>query len=102
MVVGDTTVMLPPDKTKLSFISKIERIERCSVTGDIWLKVRWYYRPEEAKGGRKAFHGEKELFLSDHRDWVAEASIDGACVVHTLKEYVRLTPVKVWTEARGG
>nr|DAD27530.1 TPA_asm: hypothetical protein HUJ06_028998 [Nelumbo nucifera] len=26
-------------------------------------RVRWHYRPEESIGGRRQFHGAKELFL---------------------------------------
>ena len=57
------------------------------------MRVAWYYRPEEAHGGRKAFHGEKELFNSDHFDWVAANSINGKCQVHTLKAYQNLETV---------
>ena len=55
--------------------------------------MSWYYRPEEARGGRKAFHGAKELFTSDHYDWVAKSSINGHCSVHKLREYQQLTEV---------
>ena len=55
--------------------------------------MSWFYRPEEARGGRKAFHGEKELFTSDHYDWVAKSSINGHCAVHKLKEYQMLKDV---------
>ena len=62
-------------------------------TGDEQCHVSWFYRPEEARGGRKAFHGEKELFTSDHYDWVAKSSINGHCAVHKLKEYQMLKEV---------
>ncbi len=52
--------------------------------------VQWYYRPEDAIGGRKGFHGERELFLSDHKDWVAPDSINDKCQVHTLQQYQSL------------
>lgn len=58
------------------------------------MRVSWFYRPEEAHGGRKAFHGEKELFTSDHYDWVAASSINGKCHVHTLKAYQALHVVR--------
>ena len=45
-------------------------------------------------GGRKAFHGDKELFASDHLDWVAADSIDGKCTVHSLKGYQRLDEIR--------
>ena len=61
--------------------------------GEEQCHVSWYYRPEEARGGRKAFHGDKELFTSDHYDWVAKSSINGHCSVHKLREYQQLTEV---------
>ena len=54
------------------------------------VRVAWFYRPEEARGGRKSFHGEKELFKSDHYDWVDAKAINGKCRVHTLKAYQAL------------
>jgi hypothetical protein len=54
------------------------------------LKVAWFYRPEEAVGGRKAFHSARELFRSDHRDWVGAASILGRCRVLDLRAFQAL------------
>jgi hypothetical protein len=47
----------------------------------VQVRVSWFYRPEEAHGGRKAFHGEKELFTSDHYDWVAAG---GGFILYTM------------------
>jgi len=58
--------------------------------GEVRLQVTWFYRPEEARGGRKAFHGEKELFQSDHYDYVPSGSINEKCNVHTLRAYQNL------------
>lgn len=58
------------------------------------LLLAWYYRPEEAMGGRKGFHGEKELFKSDHLDWVSAESVTRSCRVHNMKEYQALDVVK--------
>ncbi len=52
--------------------------------------MAWFYRPEEAAGGRKAFHSVRELFRSDHRDWVVAASILGRCRVLDLRAYQAL------------
>ncbi|GAX74260.1 hypothetical protein CEUSTIGMA_g1709.t1 [Chlamydomonas eustigma] len=59
----------------------------------VMLKVVWYYRPEEALGGRKVFHGEKELFESDHEDEIHKDTIIGKCFVHSLRKYEDLAPV---------
>ena len=57
------------------------------------VKVRWYYRPEEAIGGRRPFHGAKELFLSDHYDIQSAHTIEGKCIVHSFKNYTKLENV---------
>ena len=44
-------------------------------------------------GGRKRFHGVKELFASDHYDWVSVNTIDGKCRVYSMREYQRLEAV---------
>ncbi len=54
---------------------------------DVRLRVLWYYRPEEALGGRKSFHGDKELFESDHSDEIHKDTIIGKCFVHSLRKY---------------
>lgn len=33
------------------------------------------------------FHGEKELFKSDHLDWCHISTIEGKCRVHSLQNY---------------
>jgi len=56
-------------------------------------RLCWYYRPQETRGGRKRFHGMKELFASDHYDWVDVNTIDAKCQVHSLKDYQSLRAV---------
>ncbi|KAL1544225.1 [histone H3]-lysine-36 demethylase [Salvia divinorum] len=53
-------------------------------------KSSWYYRPEESIGGRRQFHGSKELFLSDHFDIQSADTIQGKCTVHSFKSYTKL------------
>lgn len=55
--------------------------------------LNWFYRPEEAMGGRKEFHGERELFESDHKDWVSGETIVRKCHVYTMKKYQELKVV---------
>ena len=35
----------------------------------------------------QAFHGERELFRSDHTDWALASTIQNKCRVHNLKAY---------------
>lgn len=41
----------------------------------------------------QAFHGEKELFASDHVDFVHKNTVLGKCRVMTLKKYQELPTV---------
>ncbi|GFP79585.1 hypothetical protein PHJA_000102000 [Phtheirospermum japonicum] len=59
--------MRPSDSNKPPYVAKVEKIE-CDHRNNVKVRVRWYYRPEESNGGRRQFHGAKELFLSDHYD----------------------------------
>jgi hypothetical protein len=51
------------------------------------MEVAWLYRPEDAPGGRRAFHGARELLLSDHRDLVDAEAVAGR---------VRVVPLETW------
>ena len=41
-------------------------------------------------GGRRQFHGSKEVFLSDHSDVQSADTIEGKCTFHTFKSYTKL------------
>ncbi|XP_028126264.1 chromatin remodeling protein SHL-like, partial [Camellia sinensis] len=73
--------------------ARVEQIESDSRGGNVRVQVRWYYRPEESIGGRRQFHGSKELFLSDHYDVQSADTIEGKCTVHTFKSYTKLDAV---------
>ncbi|CAN1173212.1 Chromatin remodeling protein SHL [Linum perenne] len=85
--------MRASEPSKPSYVAKIERIESDSRGTNVKLQVRWYYRPEESIGGRRQFHGSKEVFLSDHYDFQRADTIEGKCTVHTFKSYSKLDAV---------
>lgn len=85
--------MRPPEPSKPSYVAKIEKIEADSRGANVKVHIRWYYRPEESIGGRRQFHGSKELFLSDHYDVQSADTIEGKCTVHTFKSYTKLDAV---------
>jgi hypothetical protein len=91
--VGDTVLMRAEDSEKPPYVAKIEKIEADS-RNNIKLRVRWYYRPEESKCGRRPFHGARELFLSDHYDIQSADTIEGTCTVHTFRNYIKLETVR--------
>ncbi|OMO76899.1 hypothetical protein CCACVL1_15358 [Corchorus capsularis] len=90
--VGDCVLMRPSDTGKPPYVARIEKIEADS-RNNVKVRVRWYYRPEESLGGRRQFHGAKELFLSDHYDVQSAHTIEGKCIVHSFKNYTKLENV---------
>uniref|UniRef100_A0A7C8ZC29 Uncharacterized protein n=1 Tax=Opuntia streptacantha TaxID=393608 RepID=A0A7C8ZC29_OPUST len=92
---GDCVLMRPSEPSKPSYVARVERIESSSDAraGSVRVHVRWYYRPEESIGGRRQFHGSKELFLSDHFDVQSADTIEGKCTVHSFKGYTKLDAV---------
>ncbi|XP_054787604.1 chromatin remodeling protein SHL-like isoform X4 [Prosopis cineraria] len=90
---GDCVLMRPSDPSNPSYVARIERIEADSRGANVKVHVRWYYRPEESIGGRRQFHGSKEVFLSDHFDVQSADTIEGKCAVHSFKSYTKLEAV---------
>jgi hypothetical protein len=90
--VGDCVLMRSSDSDNAPYVSRVEGMESDG-RGGVKVRVRWYYRPEEAKGGRRPFHGAKELFISDHYDTQSAHTIEGKCVVHSFKNYTKLDNV---------
>ncbi|KAK4761162.1 hypothetical protein SAY87_006055 [Trapa incisa] len=90
--VGDCVLMRPSDTRKPLYVALVEKIQPDS-RNNVKVKVRWYYRPEESMGGRRQFHGAKELFLSDHYDIQSAHTIEGKCIVHSFKSYTKLENV---------
>ncbi|XP_075498228.1 chromatin remodeling protein EBS-like isoform X1 [Primulina tabacum] len=89
---GDCVLMRPSDLDKPPYVARVEKIE-ADHRNNVKVHVQWYYRPEESIGGRRQFHGAKELFLSDHFDVQSAHTIEGRCTVHTFKNYTKLENV---------
>ncbi|XP_022747386.1 chromatin remodeling protein SHL-like isoform X3 [Durio zibethinus] len=89
----DCVLMRPADQSKPQYVARIERIEADARGGNVKVHVRWYYRPEESIGGRRQFHGSKEVFLSDHYDVQSADTIEGKCTVHSFTSYTKLDAV---------
>ncbi|XP_055804015.1 chromatin remodeling protein EBS-like isoform X2 [Solanum dulcamara] len=89
---GDCVLMRPSENDTAPYVARVEKIEADN-HNNINVHVRWYYRPEESLGGRRQFHGSKELFLSDHCDIQSAHTIEGKCIVHSFKNYTKLENV---------
>uniref|UniRef100_A0A0C9RRK8 TSA: Wollemia nobilis Ref_Wollemi_Transcript_18923_1233 transcribed RNA sequence n=1 Tax=Wollemia nobilis TaxID=56998 RepID=A0A0C9RRK8_9CONI len=90
--VGDTVLMRAQDPDNPPYVARVEKIDT-DARNSVRVRVRWYYRPEESIGGRRQFHGVKELFLSDHFDTQSADTIEDKCVVHSFKNYTKLESV---------
>ncbi|KAL5999500.1 hypothetical protein ACLOJK_037785 [Asimina triloba] len=90
---GDCVLMRAADPSKPPYVAKVEKIEANGRGSNVQVRVRWYYRPEESIGGRRQFHGAKEVFLSDHYDAQSADTIEGKCIVHSFKSYTKLDAV---------
>ncbi|GMH40234.1 hypothetical protein BSKO_08138 [Bryopsis sp. KO-2023] len=76
-----------------AYIGRIRSITAKGGADNVKIQIAWFYRPEETKSGRQAFHGEKEVFQSDHLDWCHKNAIIGKCRVLTLEGYQNLTAI---------
>ncbi|MBA0627087.1 hypothetical protein Godav_004638, partial [Gossypium davidsonii] len=90
--VGDCVLMRPSDIGNPPYVARVEKIESDN-RNNVKVRVRWYYLPEESLGGRRQFHGAKELFLSDHYDVQSAQTVEGKCIVHSFKNYTKLENV---------
>ncbi|CAG7898969.1 unnamed protein product [Brassica rapa] len=91
---GDAVLMRSSEPGKPSYVARVEAIEATDARGsNARVRVRWYYRPEESMGGRRQFHGAKEVFLSDHFDLQSADTIEGKCKVHSFSSYTKLSSV---------
>ncbi|KAJ3705555.1 hypothetical protein LUZ61_009260 [Rhynchospora tenuis] len=91
---NDCVLMRSPDTSRPPYVARIESIEAGGARGsNVKVRVRWYYRPEESIGGRRQFHGAKEVFLSDHYDVQSADTIEDKCFVHSFRNYTKLDAV---------
>ncbi|CAN8246306.1 unnamed protein product [Cochlearia groenlandica] len=91
---GDCVLMRPPDANKPPYVARVEKIET-NARNNVKVHCLWYYRPEDTPGGRRQFHGVKELFFSDHYDVQSANTIQGTCTVHNFFDYTELKNVGV-------
>ncbi|XP_057764975.1 chromatin remodeling protein EBS-like [Salvia miltiorrhiza] len=89
---GDCVLMRASESNTAPYVGRVVKIE-ADGSNNLVVRVRWYYRPEESVGGRLDFHGEKELFLSDHYDVQSAHTIEAKCTVHSFEDYTKLEDV---------
>ncbi|KAH0566161.1 hypothetical protein GP486_000443 [Trichoglossum hirsutum] len=52
----------------------------------VYLRVAWYYWPEELPGGRRYYHGMKELVASNHMEIIQATTVAGHASIRRWKE----------------
>ncbi|XP_076935621.1 chromatin remodeling protein EBS-like [Bidens hawaiensis] len=83
-IKADDCILLRSSNGNIDYVARVLQVNEGSV------KIRWYYRPEETREGRKRFHGKKEVLLSNHTDTQTTGTIQGKCVVHSYEDYIQL------------
>ncbi|OAY72775.1 hypothetical protein ACMD2_26869 [Ananas comosus] len=88
--VGECVLMRPSDTEKPPYVARVEGME-ADHRGNVKVRVRWYYRPEESIGAAGSPR-RQELFLSDHYDVQSAHTIEA---VHRprFKTYTKLDNV---------
>ncbi|ESK92283.1 phd finger transcription [Moniliophthora roreri MCA 2997] len=96
--VSDCVTVLPPDAPQSKdgtspplskmWVARIEGIRQQEHDGEVWLKVRWFYTPEDAKRVIKNFDttlcGHHERLISSHHDIIHSTTIDELIEVKCL------------------
>lgn len=90
--VGDKVLMKSSENDNAQHVA-IVRSLKAHVDGNVMAEVRLYYRPEDTVGGRRPFHGSRELFLTNHFDTQRADTILHKCFVHHFLHYIKLKEV---------
>ncbi|XP_049515568.1 trinucleotide repeat-containing gene 18 protein-like isoform X2 [Dermacentor silvarum] len=84
--VGDCAVFLSTGRPNLPYIGRIETMWE-GWSGNMAVRVRWFYHPEETKGLAKLRHSKGALFKSPHADVNDVQTISHKCEVLSWEEY---------------
>lgn len=86
--IGDQVLLRQGGAEELPYVARIDKVGNKDRKSGYELNVTWYYRPEDV--GRRQYHGERELFMSDHKDTVHSACILSKCTVWSIDDYREL------------
>ncbi|XP_064604503.1 uncharacterized protein LOC135469813 isoform X2 [Liolophura sinensis] len=84
--VGDCAVFLSTGRPNLPFVGRIENFWE-AWGGNMVVRVKWFYHPEETKGGKKLPEPKGALFQSPHGDENDVQTISHRCDVLPYMEY---------------
>ncbi|XP_053387028.1 uncharacterized protein LOC123561998 isoform X2 [Mercenaria mercenaria] len=86
--VGESAVFLSTGRPNLPYVGRIESFWE-GWGGQMVVKVKWFYHPEETKGGKRLQNMKGALFRSDHEDENDVQTISHKCEVISYAEYRR-------------
>ncbi|CAG0895995.1 unnamed protein product [Darwinula stevensoni] len=87
--VGDCAVFLSTGRPDRPYIGQIEMMWE-AWGGNMLVKVKWFYHPEEAKGGKKLCPTKGALFQSPHMDENDVQTISHKCEVLPYSEFLKI------------
>ncbi|XP_060071392.1 trinucleotide repeat-containing gene 18 protein-like isoform X2 [Ylistrum balloti] len=88
ILVGDCAVFLSTGRPHLPYIGRIDSMWE-AWGGQMVVKVKWFYHPEETRGGKKLQDMKGALFQSLHIDENDVQTISHKCDVLSYKEFCR-------------
>lgn len=74
------SVLGPVDDTKF-WVARVLEIKAVD-EAHVYLRVYWFYWPEELPGGREYYHGKKELVASNHMEIIDAQTVSGRANVN--------------------
>ncbi|XP_072259593.1 BAH and coiled-coil domain-containing protein 1 [Pyxicephalus adspersus] len=91
--VGECAVFLSAGRPNLPYIGRIESMWE-SWGGNMVVKVKWFYHPEETKLGKRHSDGKNALYQSSHEDENDVQTISHKCQVVSRQQYEKLSHSK--------
>ncbi|ELU07123.1 hypothetical protein CAPTEDRAFT_96178 [Capitella teleta] len=84
--VGDCAVFLSTGRPNLPYVGRIESLWE-GWGGQMAVRVKWFYHPEETKGGKKLLEIKGALYQSPHEDENDVQTISHKCQVLSFSQY---------------
>lgn len=79
---NDETTKTIDETDATLWVARIRQI-RASHAWNVYAEIEWFYRPEELPGGRRSYHGKREIINSAVRDIISAHTVAGhADVTH--------------------
>jgi len=84
--LGDSAVFVSTGQSTLQYIGRVECLYE-TWDGNMMVNVKWFYHPEETKGGKKLAELKGALYQSPHEDENEVQTISHKCRVLSYTDY---------------